>query len=115
MVIYVHTHVDAIHDYESKQLVPQCHNTTSDYRTLCTGGIFATYPKDFLTLGTGFFDQVCQYSYNSTYIHTDIYVIIDAFYSGEGEEDGGGGGGGGKLPLYSKRPKRAKIRYGIGP
>ena len=62
MYIYVCVHVDAIHDFqiESRQLVPECLNTTPDYRTLCTGGIFATYPKDFLTLGTGFFDQVCH-------------------------------------------------------
>ena len=35
-----------------------CNMTLTDYKTLCTGGIFATYPKDFLTLGTGFLDQV---------------------------------------------------------
>ena len=56
-----YVHVDAINSYESQQLVADCYNTTSDYKTLCTGGIFATYPKPFLTLGTGFFDQVCQY------------------------------------------------------
>ena len=51
--------VDAIHNFERLQSVSACNHTVSDYKTLCTGGIFATYPKEFLTLGTGFFDQVC--------------------------------------------------------
>ena len=52
--------LDAIHNYEAQQVGDACNHTISDYKTLCTGGIFATYPKDFLTLGTGFFDQVCK-------------------------------------------------------
>ena len=59
MPMYLYAHADAINDYESKQMIPDCLNATSDYKTLCTGGIFATYPKPFLSLGTGFFDQVC--------------------------------------------------------
>ena len=53
-VFFFFSNVDAIYNYETHV----CNNTISDYKTLCTGGIFATYPKDFLTLGTGFFDQV---------------------------------------------------------
>ena len=51
-------HPDAIHNHELLQIAKECNHTITDYKTLCTAGIFATYPKSFLTLGTGFFDQV---------------------------------------------------------
>ena len=47
---------DAINDYQNNPL--NCNVTIPNYETLCTAGIFATYPQSFLTLGIGFFDQV---------------------------------------------------------
>ncbi len=49
-------HTDAINDYQNNPL--NCNVTIPNYETLCTAGIFATYPQSFLTLGIGFFDQV---------------------------------------------------------
>ena len=52
---------DAINDYQNNPL--NCNVTIPNYETLCTAGIFATYPQSFLTLGTGFFDQVSGSSF----------------------------------------------------
>ena len=56
----IHTLTDAINNFETTHNLNHnvCNHNITGYKTLCTGGIFATYPKDFLTLGTGFFDQV---------------------------------------------------------
>ena len=49
---------DAINSYQNDPL--NCNVTAPNFKTLCTGGIFATYPQDFLSLGIGFLDQVLQ-------------------------------------------------------
>lgn len=47
---------DAIISYHDNPL--NCNVTVPEYKTLCTAGIFATYPKEFLSVGIGFIDQV---------------------------------------------------------
>ena len=53
--------VDAITSYHNNPL--NCNVTADNYKTLCTAGIFATYPKDFLSLGVGILDQVHEVDY----------------------------------------------------
>ena len=55
-----HSLTDAIDNYESARNLPDnvCDHNITAYKTLCTGGIFATYPRQFLSLASGFIDQV---------------------------------------------------------
>ena len=64
--MYSFIYTDAINDYQNNPL--NCNITVPNYETLCTAGIFATYPQPFLTLGIGFFDQVCVLSWQHIYL-----------------------------------------------